>query len=122
MSPGSELLHLSGLRKSFPAPDGGRRLIIDVPDFTLAMGEHIALRGESGSGKTTFLNLISGILAPDSGSLRIGGGAMGGHSARRGESGAGNTSSPNLISGILAPDSGSIRTGGADMAALGEHR
>src|ERR1035438_3859584 len=76
MSPGSELLHLSGLRKSFPAPDGGRRLIIDVPDFTLAMGEHIALRGESGSGKTTFLNLISGILAPDSGSIRIGGADM----------------------------------------------
>lgn len=73
MSPGPALLQLSGLRKSFPAPDGGRKLIIDVPDFSLAMGEHIVLRGESGSGKTTFLNLISGILAPDSGSIRIGG-------------------------------------------------
>jgi len=72
VSPGSALLQLSGLRKSFPAPDGGRKLIIDVPGFSLARGEHAALRGESGSGKTTFLNLISGILAPDSGSILIG--------------------------------------------------
>jgi ABC-type lipoprotein export system ATPase subunit len=76
MNPGSTLLQLSGLRKSFPVPDGGTKLIIDVPGFTIAEGEHVALRGESGSGKTTFLNLISGILAPDSGSVRIGGSDM----------------------------------------------
>jgi ABC-type lipoprotein export system ATPase subunit len=76
LNPASELLRLKGLKKSFPAPDGGRRLIIDVPDFSLGMGEHLALRGESGSGKTTFLNLVSGILAPDSGSIRIGGSDM----------------------------------------------
>jgi putative ABC transport system ATP-binding protein len=76
MNPGSTLLQLSGLRKSFAVPDGGRRMIIDVPDFSLAAGEHVALRGESGSGKTTFLNLISGILAPDSGSIQIGGSDM----------------------------------------------
>src|ERR1700761_5514115 len=33
----------------------------------------MALRGESGSGKTTFLHLIAGILTPDSGSIRLGG-------------------------------------------------
>src|SRR4029077_1877692 len=32
-----------------------------------AAGEQLALRGESGSGKTTFLHLIAGILAADSG-------------------------------------------------------
>jgi ABC-type lipoprotein export system ATPase subunit len=67
------LLRLSGLRKSFAVPDGGRRVIVDVPGFSLAAGEHLALRGESGSGKTTFLNLISGILAPDEGSILLGG-------------------------------------------------
>jgi putative ABC transport system ATP-binding protein len=72
MTPGRNILQLSGLRKSFPVPDGGRKLIIDVPEFSLGAGESVALRGESGSGKTTFLNLVSGILAPDSGSIRIG--------------------------------------------------
>jgi len=76
VNPGPALLQIKGLRKSFPAPDGGRKLIIDVPDFCLAEGEHLALRGESGSGKTTFLNLVSGILAPDSGSIQLAGSDM----------------------------------------------
>ncbi len=72
MSPPPTLLQVSGLRKSFTAPDGVRKPIVEINDFAIAVGEHVALRGESGSGKTTFLNLISGILTPDSGSIRIG--------------------------------------------------
>ena len=70
------LLQVRGLKKSFAVPDGGRKMIIDVPEFSLAAGEQLALRGESGSGKTTFLNLISGILAPDAGSIEVAGGNM----------------------------------------------
>jgi putative ABC transport system ATP-binding protein len=66
------LLTISGLRKSFVSPDGGRKIIVDVPRFSLAAGTQLALRGESGSGKTTFLHLIAGILAADSGSVLIG--------------------------------------------------
>jgi ABC-type lipoprotein export system ATPase subunit len=76
MNPAPTLLHLTGLKKSFPVPDGGRKTIIDVPEFSLGAGEPIALRGESGSGKTTFLNLIAGILAPDEGSILVGGSDM----------------------------------------------
>jgi putative ABC transport system ATP-binding protein len=76
MSPDQKLLSLSGLTKSFPVPDGGRKTIIDVPEFSLGAGETVALRGESGSGKTTFLNLIAGILSPDTGSIRVGDGDM----------------------------------------------
>ena len=76
MTPAPALLQLSGLRKSFPVPDGGRRTIIDVPAFALGHGEHLALRGESGSGKTTFLNLVAGILAPDEGRILIDGSDM----------------------------------------------
>jgi ABC-type lipoprotein export system ATPase subunit len=76
MSSGQKLLRLSGLTKAFPVPDGGSRTIIDVPEFSLGAGETVALRGESGSGKTTFLNLIAGILSPDTGSIWVGDGDM----------------------------------------------
>ena len=46
---------------------------MDIPEFSLSSGQQVALRGESGSGKTTFLNLIAGILAPDSGEILIDG-------------------------------------------------
>jgi putative ABC transport system ATP-binding protein len=65
------MLRVENLRKSFVSPEGGRIPVIDVPQFELSAGEQLALRGESGSGKTTFLHLIAGILAPDAGSLRI---------------------------------------------------
>jgi ABC-type lipoprotein export system ATPase subunit len=65
------LLSISSLRKSFVSPDGERKMIVDVPAFSLEAGQQLALRGESGSGKTTFLHLLAGILAPDSGSVLL---------------------------------------------------
>ncbi len=66
------LLTITSLQKSFVAPDGQARRIVSIPEFALGEGRQLALRGESGSGKTTFLHLIAGILAADSGSIRIG--------------------------------------------------
>jgi putative ABC transport system ATP-binding protein len=66
------LLHIEQLKKSYTAPDGETTPVVDVAAFAMAAGEQIALRGSSGSGKTTFLNLIAGILKPDSGSIRFG--------------------------------------------------
>ena len=63
------LLEISDLLKSFTAPDGEKTTIVDIPAFTLAPEEHVAIRGASGSGKTTFLNLIAGILQADSGRI-----------------------------------------------------
>jgi putative ABC transport system ATP-binding protein len=51
--------------------------VVDVPSFALAEGEQLALRGASGSGKTTFLNLIAGILEADSGTIEVGGHNLG---------------------------------------------
>lgn len=66
------LLAVSSLKKSFVSPEGGRKTIVDVPEFSLDAGKQIALRGESGSGKTTFLHLLAGILAADAGTIRLG--------------------------------------------------
>src|SRR5258708_15559135 len=70
------LLEVSQLKKSFVAPDGATHLVVDIPAFTLDAHAQVVLAGESGSGKTTFLNLIAGILKPDSGSVRLNGSEM----------------------------------------------
>ncbi|MBI4659132.1 MAG: ABC transporter ATP-binding protein [Verrucomicrobia bacterium] len=70
------VLEISNLQKSFLSPDGTRRAIIGIGSFSLAERAQMALRGESGSGKTTFLNLIAGILRPDSGRVSVAGREM----------------------------------------------
>ncbi len=67
------LLEIKDLVKTYARPGGGEHRVLDVREFTLEAGAQQALRGESGTGKTTFLHLIAGILAPDSGSIRLDG-------------------------------------------------
>ena len=70
------MLAVSDLKKTFLTPEGTRVEIVGVREFALAAGEQVALRGESGSGKTTFLHLIAGILAADGGRVTIDGAEM----------------------------------------------
>ena len=70
------LLEIRQLKKSFVAPDGGRQMVVTVDHFAMPEQQQLALSGESGSGKTTFLNLIAGILKPDSGTITLEGSAM----------------------------------------------
>ena len=67
------VLEVSELKKGFVSPDGERTLIVDVPHFAVEEADQLALQGSSGSGKTTFLNLIAGILQPDAGSISVAG-------------------------------------------------
>lgn len=62
------LLTVENLSKAY-----GPHRVVDVPAFALEPGAQLALRGESGSGKTTFLHLIAGILAPDAGRIGLAG-------------------------------------------------
>ncbi len=39
--------------------------------FTVEKGEILALIGENGCGKTTVLNIVSGLIAPDCGTIRL---------------------------------------------------
>jgi ABC-type lipoprotein export system ATPase subunit len=57
-----------GLTKSFVS--GDRRIeVLRGVDLAVAAGESVSIRGESGSGKSTMLNLLAGLDAPDNGSL-----------------------------------------------------
>lgn len=67
------ILQLESLRKTYRSPDGSERVVVDVPSFALEEKQQLALAGRSGSGKTTFLHLIAGILTPDSGRIVLGG-------------------------------------------------
>jgi ABC-type lipoprotein export system ATPase subunit len=70
------LLEVTDLAKGFVAPDGETTTIVDIPRFSLAAEEQVAVRGASGSGKTTFLNLIAGILRADRGAIVLDGQAL----------------------------------------------
>lgn len=59
-------------------PEGTRRrTILDIPDLTVTSGELVAVRGASGSGKSSLLNVASGLALPDRGSVRWDGVAPG---------------------------------------------
>src|SRR3954454_17964514 len=69
--PGPEspvVLSLSGASKAF----GAVQALRDV-SFDCRAGEVHALVGENGSGKSTLLGIASGFLAPDAGTVEIGG-------------------------------------------------
>jgi ABC-type branched-subunit amino acid transport system ATPase component len=59
-------LDIVGLRKAF-----GGLVAVDDLFFAVKRGELIGLIGPNGSGKTTVLNLISGALSPDAGTIRF---------------------------------------------------
>jgi len=62
------MLHAKHINKTFASDGVSTPALIDV-DFTVEPGEFVAIVGRSGSGKTTFLNVLSTLLAPDSGEL-----------------------------------------------------
>lgn len=66
-------LELKQLRKSYREPNGNQLPILDIDNFQMADGEQVALIGSSGGGKTTLLNVISGISRADSGTVIIDG-------------------------------------------------
>ncbi len=67
------MLLLKEVQKAFATFDGQRLPILDIPEFRLAAGEEVVLRGRSGCGKTTLLHIIAGISLPDHGTVEVDG-------------------------------------------------
>ena len=65
-------LRVKDVRKAWPRADGGRRVVLDAVSFELQAGGTLCVVGGSGSGKTTLLHILSGITAPDGGSVSLG--------------------------------------------------
>jgi putative ABC transport system ATP-binding protein len=71
-----QVLEVADLQKGFKSPDGERTMIVDIERYSLEAGQQTALRGASGSGKTTFLHLVAGLLQPDRGTITVAGEPM----------------------------------------------
>jgi NitT/TauT family transport system ATP-binding protein len=63
------LLRTQGVSKTYRMPDHIGRLVLDHLDFTLRDGEVVAILGKSGSGKSTFLRILAGLVAPSEGTV-----------------------------------------------------
>lgn len=60
------LIELKGISKAF-----GDKVVLDAVDLTIHRGEALAVVGPSGTGKSTILRIIAGLLAPDAGEIYI---------------------------------------------------
>ncbi|MFQ4141231.1 ABC transporter ATP-binding protein [Chlorogloeopsis sp. ULAP02] len=60
------LIELKGISKSF-----GNNKVLDNIDLTIYQGEALGIIGPSGTGKSTILRVIAGLIAPDAGEIYI---------------------------------------------------
>jgi ABC-2 type transport system ATP-binding protein len=63
-------IRLEGLVKSFPSPQGRVRAVRGV-GLEVAPGETLALLGPNGAGKSTLIDMLLGLLRPDSGGVAL---------------------------------------------------
>jgi phospholipid/cholesterol/gamma-HCH transport system ATP-binding protein len=65
-SMGEPLIELRGVSKAF-----GDRIVLDEVDLAIYPNEAVGIIGPSGTGKSTILRLIAGLIAPDAGEIYL---------------------------------------------------
>ena len=76
-------LELKNVSKSFRTSSGTTEVLRDI-NLTMERGEFVAIVGYSGSGKTTLINLVAGLITPDSGTITLDGKPITGPALERG--------------------------------------
>ena len=64
---GNDVLSVECLCKSF-----GSLLLFENVSFEIKRGEHVAIIGDNGTGKTTLLKILNGLISADGGSFKLG--------------------------------------------------
>lgn len=64
---GKDVLHIEGLSKAFE-----NQLLFSALDMDIRRGEHIAIIGDNGTGKTTILKIINDLVQADAGIITLG--------------------------------------------------
>ncbi len=64
---GNDVLIVEHLSKAFPP-----QILFENISFEIKRGEHVAIIGDNGTGKTTILKILNQVLKADSGSFRLG--------------------------------------------------
>ena len=64
---GNDVLKVEGLCKAFPP-----QILFQNVDFEIKRGEHVAIIGDNGTGKTTLLKILNQVLPADSGTFALG--------------------------------------------------
>lgn len=66
------MIKISNIKKSYGQPHNRYEVLKDI-SATIGDGDFVVILGASGSGKSTFLNVVSGLERPDSGSIKYDG-------------------------------------------------
>jgi putative ABC transport system ATP-binding protein len=122
------MLEVRDLVKHYPAIGGDEPVrAVDEVSLSVERGELVALYGPSGSGKTTLLKLIAAVMAPDRGTIRVGGREVSALPEReaaryRLEEVGFVLQTFHLIAGLSAIDNAALKLMGAGLRVREAHR
>lgn len=67
------MLRLAGIRKTFNPGAPNEKVALEGVDLAIGAGEFVMVIGSNGAGKSTVMNVIAGDVAPDAGTVFLGG-------------------------------------------------